>query len=209
MRLRKVKNALAKILEHPELVIKDPASHKGHWHSCFNNENPVYLEIGMGKGQFIIAMAIKYSGINFIGIEKEASVLVRAVEKKGELDLPNLLFLQMDAFDLDECFAPEEIDRIYLNFSDPWPKKKHEKRRLTNDRILSMYKNILSPKGLITMKTDNVELYNYSLAEFTKNKFKILRSGASFNTEGLKTEYEERFIMQEKTIYQIDAQKEE
>ena len=138
MRLRKVKNALEKIQEYPNIVIQNATSNKGKWNEVFGNNNPIYIEIGMGKGDFIIENAKTYPNINFIGIEKFDSVIVRAIQKSNELELDNLKIIRIDANKLDEIFD-KEIDTIYLNFSDPWPKDRHAKRRLTSPIFLSIY----------------------------------------------------------------------
>ena len=175
MRLRNVKGAREKIENSPFTINEDDKSKlyskKGSWNKTFNNDNPIYIEIGMGKGQFIINLAKQNHHINYIGIEKFSSVLVRAIEYRQNLEqtenlnLKNLLFIRMDAENLDYVFEHNEISQIYLNFSDPWPKERHAKRRLTSRQFLKKYNNILSPKGKICFKTDNRALFDFSLIE--------------------------------------------
>ena len=149
---------------------------KGHWAGIFGNKNPIRIEIGMGKGMFIMEQARRNPGVNFVGIEKYSSVLLRAVQKQDAECLPNVHFLRMEAEYIENVFAPDEVDRIYLNFSDPWPKKKNAKRRLTSRQFLTRYENILKPGGLIEFKTDNVSLFDFSLEE-------LLETGACFMEE--------------------------
>ena len=140
MRLRNVKNA-KNIVENSKYVINNPEEYIGKYQTLFNSDNPINIEIGMGKGDFIIGMAKNYPNINFIGIEKYESVMVRAIEKLENIDLPNLLLIRMDAIEIDKVFN-KEINTIYLNFSDPWPKKRHAKRRLTSEIFLKLYDKI-------------------------------------------------------------------
>ena len=161
MRLRNVKGSKT-IIENSKYIILNPFENKGNWNKIFNNDNEIHIEIGMGKGKFISEMAIKYPDVNFIGIEKFDSVIVRAVQKLEEKEIPNLKLIRMDAKELDKVFN-HEINRIYLNFSDPWPKSKHEKRRLTSPEFLKIYDNIFKIQREIFMKTDNKKLFAYSL----------------------------------------------
>ena len=169
MRLRKVKNALEKIQEYPNIVIQNATSNKGKWNEVFKNNNPIYLEIGMGKGKFIIENARRNPDINYIGLELQESVLVRALEKLIEEPLDNLVLLHEDAFELNNIFEDGEIDKIYLTFSDPWPKSRHAKRRLTCNNILNSYRKALKLDGTIEFKTDNRKLFEYSILEFIQN----------------------------------------
>ena len=164
MRLRNVKGAREKISASIS-VIDNPKEYKGKWRELFKNDNPIYIEIGMGKGKFIIENAIKNPNINFIGIEKFSSVLVRAIERKenNENDLSNLVFLRFDAEYIEDIFDKSEIGRIYLNFSDPWPKDRHAKRRLTSKEYFKRYDNILCKDGKVIFKTDNKDLFDFSL----------------------------------------------
>ena len=208
MRLRKVKNALEKIQDYPSIVIPNAKNNRGKWNSIFKNDNPIYLEIGMGKGKFIIEHAKRNPNINYIGLEKEESVLVRALEKLIEEPLENLILLHEDAFELNEIFADGEIKKIFLNFSDPWPKSRHAKRRLTCNNILNNYRRVLEINGSIEMKTDNRKLFEYSILEFINNKleFKELSLNLHEDKEDIiTTEYEDKFISKGNVIYFVEV----
>ena len=196
MRLKHVKGADA-IINEGIYYIDNPKEYKGNWKNIFNNDNPIYIEIGMGKGDFIIENALKYPNINFIGIEKFDSVIVRAIQKSNELELNNLKLIRMDALMIDEVFA-KEIDRIYLNFSDPWPKERHAKRRLTSPIFLSKYDHIFKNDANIIMKTDNNPLFEYSLESLTEYGYQILNTTRDLYKEDISdniaTEYEKKFV---------------
>ncbi len=208
MRLRKVKNALEVINSYPNIVVSNASEYKGKWNTLFNNNNPIYLEIGMGKGKFILQHAINNPDINYIGLEKEESVLVRAVEKVCDNPLPNLIFLHEDAFLLNNIFENEEINKIFLNFSDPWPKSRHAKRRLTCNAILDTYCNVLSHDGSIEMKTDNRKLFEYSLCEFNKKGLFFNKISLNLHEDEeniVTTEYEDKFVLKGNVIYFIEV----
>jgi tRNA (guanine-N7-)-methyltransferase len=208
MRLRNVKNKEI-IINSSNSFIEDPKSYKGKWSKLFHNDNPIYIEIGMGKGKFIIENAKKYKDINFIGIEMFDSVLARALERLDE-KLPNLWMIRLDANEIDEVFD-HEIDKIYLNFSDPWPKKRHEKRRLTSNNFLVRYKDIFADVNKIIMKTDNRKLFEYSLMEFVNYDYKIdFLSLDLYNDEvedNVPTEYEMKFHSKGFPIYKVEVSK--
>ena len=164
MRLRNVPGARETIIEN-QFSIQQPEQMKGKWAEVFQNDHPIHIEVGMGKGQFIIEMAKRNPEINYIGIEKYSSVLVRAVEKLEDFEQNNLRLIRMDAENIEEVFDKDEVDRIYLNFSDPWPKDRHAKRRLTSTRFLERYNNILTPEGRVMFKTDNKDLFDFSLEQ--------------------------------------------
>ena len=164
MRLRNVPGARETIIEN-KFSIHQPEQKKGKWAEVFGNDHPIHIEVGMGKGQFIIEMAKRNPEINYIGIEKYSSVLVRAVEKLEDFEQNNLRLIRMDAENIEEVFDKDEVDRIYLNFSDPWPKDRHAKRRLTSTRFLERYNNILTPEGRVMFKTDNKDLFDFSLEQ--------------------------------------------
>ncbi|MDD6102656.1 MAG: tRNA (guanosine(46)-N7)-methyltransferase TrmB [Clostridiales bacterium] len=197
MRLRNVPGAREEMIAN-KFVINEPAENKGRWRDVFGNDNPLHIEIGTGKGRFITELAKQNPDINYIGIEKFSSVLIRAVEKQEELELPNLYFLRFDAEDIEEIFEKDEVDRIYLNFSDPWPKDRHAKRRLTSRRFLARYKNFLKQSGYVAFKTDNKSLFDFSLEEI-ENAGWILSDvtydlhNSPYNEGNIMTEYEERF----------------
>ena len=207
MRLRKIKNADI-IVNSSKYVIKNYKENKGKWNKIFNNNNEIRLEIGMGKGNFIINQAIKNPDINFIGVEKFDSVLVRAVEKLEALDLPNLKIIMMDAKEINEVFD-KEINVLYLNFSDPWPKKRHELRRLTSPVFLNLYNNIFKEDKVIIQKTDNRKLFEYSLISYTNNGYKIEKISLDLYNDDIKdniqTEYEEKFSKKGQTIYMVEV----
>lgn len=220
MRLRNVKGAREKIAASDFTMNEDNETllyeHKGNWHKLFGNTSPIHIEIGMGKGQFITELARQNPDINYIGIEKFSSVLIRAIERRetyeqeqGQL-LDNLFFLRMDAENINRVFQADEISRIYLNFSDPWPKERHAKRRLTSTRFLKRYDELLIPDGRICFKTDNQELFAFSLeqikeADWILDKVTFDLHHSEFNTGNIMTEYEQRFSAEGKPICRLEA----
>ena len=208
MRLRNVKNA-KEIVSNSKYVIDNPKEYKGNYKEVFNNNNPICLEIGMGKGDFIINMALKYPDINFIGLEKYQSIVVRAIEKLEKLDLNNLKLICIDALELGDIFF-KEIATIYLNFSDPWPKKRHAKRRLTSDTFLPIYDNVFKGVKRIVQKTDNVGLFEYSIVSLSKYGYKIMDVSLDLHAtdkDNVMTEYEKKFSSQGVRINYLEAQK--
>lgn len=198
MRLRNIPGA-REVMAENENVFTEPKGMRGTWHEVFGNDNPIYIEVGMGKGQFISTLAANNPGINYVGIEKYSSVLLRAVEKQEELQLPNLKFIRMDAEEICEVFAEGEIDRIYLNFSDPWPKDRHAKRRLTSRQFFARYNAILKRDGRVEFKTDNKALFDFSVEEVKESGWNLdactydLHNDNVLNEGNIMTEYEERF----------------
>ena len=172
MRLRHIPEAEEAIATSP-YVIQKPADHRGQFNRLFGNNNPIRIEVGMGKGRFIMEMAAQNPQVNFIGIERYSSVLLRALQKREELELPNIYFMCVDAKELSEIFAPEEIEKIYLNFSDPWPKDRHAKRRLTSPEFMKVYDQVLKKDGTVEFKTDNQGLFEYSLEAIPEAGWKI------------------------------------
>ena len=209
MRLRNVKNAKEKINNSP-YFIKEPEKQKGNFISLFKNDNNrINLEIGCGKGQFIIEMAKNNPNINFIGLERSESIILRAIEKADQENLSNVLFICADASKLDQIFD-KEISTIYLNFSDPWPKKRHEKRRLTHKNFLKVYDEVFKGENEIIMKTDNDNLFCFSVKEFNNYGYKIEEMSINLhseNIENVKTEYEEKFSNLGYTIKYIKVNK--
>ena len=208
MRLRNVKGALD-IIEASPYIIKNPKDYKGKFKTLFDNKNPLYLEIGIGKGNFIINMAKKYPHINFIGIEMFDSIMVRTVQKLEEEEIPNLKLIKMDATNIEDVFN-EEIDVLYLNFSDPWPKTRHEHRRLTSERFLKRYDSIFKNNKIIIQKTDNRKLFEYSLKSFTDYNYKIEELSLDLhkdNYDNVLTEYEEKFSSMGYPIYMVKVVK--
>lgn len=203
MRLRNIPGAQDAILESP-YVIQKPEVHKGAWTEVFPKKQPLHIEVGMGKGRFLMDLARLNPDINYIGIEMYDSVLLRALQKREELEeegmkYENLFFMRVDARLLPEIFEKGEVDKIYLNFSDPWPKARHAKRRLTSREFLERYDKILVPEGTVEFKTDNRELFEFSLEEVNETKWNLLAHTFDLhhNEEMVKgnvmTEYEEKF----------------
>ena len=198
MRLRNVPGA-RDVIAQSEFVVQDYLASKGCWKDIFGNDNPIMVEVGMGKGQFIHTLASLNPDINYVGIEKYSSVLIRAIEKQVENPLPNLKFIRMDAEEIDQVFAPEEVDRIYLNFSDPWPKDRHAKRRLPSRQFLQRYDSFLKKDGVLEFKTDNRDLFDFAVNEIPESGWHIdaitydLHNDCSMNEGNIMTEYEERF----------------
>ena len=207
MRLRNVKGK-EEIIASSEYIVKNPSEYKGKWKSLFDNNNDIYIEIGMGKGKFIIENAIKYPNINFIGIEKYDSVMVRAIEKLSDKKLDNLKLIVFDAGKIDEVFD-KEIRRIYLNFSDPWPKKRHAHRRLTSLVFLKLYDKVFVDNKEIIMKTDNKGLFAYSIESLSKYGYILENVTLDLQDEdnNITTEYEEKFRNKDITINRLEARK--
>lgn len=213
MRLRNIPRAEGTIQSH-HAVIKRPEDQRGCWKQVFGNKNPVHIEIGMGKGRFILNMAKKYPNINFIGIERYSSVLLRAIEKYDTQefhDLKNIRFVCMDARNIGDVFTEGEVKKIYLNFSDPWPKARHAKRRLTSVEFLKRYESVLAPDGVVEFKTDNTGLFNFSL-EQVKEAGWVLRAftydlhrHVEMNKGNIMTEYEEKFSSRGNPINKLIA----
>ena len=209
MRLKNVPGA-REVIADSEFVVLYPEQQKGNWAALFGNDDPVHIEIGMGKGKFLTGMARAHPDVNYIGIEKYSSVLLRAVQKQEELRLPNLRLIRMDAEEITEVFAPGEVDRIYLNFSDPWPKDRHAKRRLTSGTFLARYQKILTRTGRLEFKTDNRSLFEFSLESVEENGWRLIASTNDLHHSELKegnimTEYEERFSAMGNPIYKLIA----
>lgn len=195
--------------ENSDLIIANPGQYKNKWHELFGNDNPIHVEIGTGKGQFIVGMAKQYPDVNFIGIELSKSVIVTAAQKVKESGQTNIKMIQENAENLNEIFAANEVATIYLNFSDPWPKNRHEKRRLTSHSFLERYENILQPNGELIFKTDNRGLFEYSLVSFSR--FGMILEEVSLDLHQLTdptnimTEYEEKFSAKGQTINRCKA----
>ena len=211
MRLKKVKGA-KEIIENSAYYIPDPKLYCGKFKYLFFNDHPIYIEVGTGKGDFIIENAKRYPEINFIGIEKFDSVLVRAIQKAEELEerLPNLKFIRMDALEIDEVFD-REIERLYLNFSDPWPKNRHEHRRLSSTIFLNKYDRIFKREKEIHMKTDNRKFFEFSLVSMVEYGYKLESISLNLYEDDIKdnipTEYETRFVSLGMPIYKVIAKK--
>ena len=210
MRLRHIPGAEEAIGSSP-YVVQEPEKEKGFWGRRFGNHNPIHIEVGMGKGRFIMEMAALHPEINYIGIERYSSVLLRGLEKCSQLELPNIWFLCVDAKTLGEVFDQGEVSRIYLNFSDPWPKKRHESRRLTYKSFLKSYQAVLPEGGEVEFKTDNRGLFEYSLYSFANFGIHFEPTSISLNlhedddkmADNVETEYEHKFASQGYPIYKF------
>ncbi len=206
MRLRNIAGSRERIAES-SYTIDNPEELKGKWKEVFSNDNPIRIEVGTGKGRFIMDLAAANPDINYVGIEKYSSVLLRAVQKQNELQLPNVRFIRMEAEIVAEVFDKGEVDRIYLNFSDPWPKERHAQRRLTSSSFLNRYDQILKEDGQLEFKTDNRDLFDFSLMELNTAGWHAeavtydLHNDAAMNAGNIMTEYEERFSQKGNPIF--------
>lgn len=212
MRLRTIPGADEAIADSPH-CIQEPMAEKGRWHLIFGNENPIHIEIGMGKGQFIMKLAKEHPDINYIGIERYSSVLLRALQKMEIEPLPNIRFLCMDASIITEVFDKEEVAKIYLNFSDPWPKERHAKRRLTSRQFFERYDKILAGNGVVEFKTDNDDLFAFSMEEVAEAGWTLdahtfdLHHDPVLNEGNVMTEYEEKFSSLGHPIHKLIARR--
>lgn len=197
MRLKHIKGS-EEIVKNSKVVITNPKEYKGRFNELFNNDNKIHLEIGMGKGSFLIEMARRNPSINYIGVEKYPSVLLNAIKVIEEEKLENIKIICIDAFNIDEIFY-KEISKLYLNFSDPWPKKRHEKRRLTSSVFLKKYNKIFKGFKVIEQKTDNDNLFKYSIKSYLKNGYIIIKKNRNYFAD-VRTEYENKFISINKNI---------
>lgn len=218
MRLRGRKNIREGLEQQPDLVVLEPQEMKGKWHEFFGNDNPIYVELGMGKGQFISRNALNNPDINFIGMDMYDELLRRGAEKartlfaseKGMDDVPNLALVRGNVEQLELMFEPGELTRIYLNFSDPWPKAKHARRRLTHPRFLEKYRTALNEKGEIHFKTDSLSLFEFSLNSFSASLLQMRNISLDLHRKELRedlvmTEYETKFVGQGLPIYRLEA----
>lgn len=209
MRLRNIPGAESALREYPTFV-DNPVSYKGRWKDRFGNDNPIHIEIGCGKGRFINTLAERHPDVNFIAVELKAEVVLRAVQRTEYREIPNLAFVQFDASKLTELFADHEVSRLYLNFSDPWPKTRHAKRRLTYASFLQTYRQVLKEDGEIHLKTDNEPLFEFSLNQFAGERFKMRNitfdlHQSKLAADNVMTEYEERFSSRGQRIYRVEA----
>ena len=211
MRYRKPKNYKDTFLEYSkDVIILEEKIEKGNWNKIFENENPIYIEIGMGKGKFITEHAIKNPNINYIGIEKVEPLILGAAKNIRELGLKNIKLLSVNANFLENYFGDSEISRIYLNFSDPWPKKRNANRRLTHQNMINRYSYVLKEDSIVEFKTDNLDLFEFSVCEFSRKnsieEIQIDLHNKAFEVEDeriIKTEYEEKFVKMGKMIYRL------
>ena len=218
MRLRNVPGSREAIAEHP-LCILEENPQAGNWHTVFGNNHPIHIEVGMGKGQFLLTLAAENPQINYVGIERYSSVLLRAVEKFQELEAEgkapaNIRFICMDANDLPTVFAPAEVSRIYLNFSDPWPKARHARRRLTSNEFFKLYDKVLTADGTVEFKTDNRPLFDFSVEELKTSELFVLdqlsydlHNDSKMNQGNIMTEYEAKFSSMGNPICKLIAKR--
>ncbi|MBU5474192.1 tRNA (guanosine(46)-N7)-methyltransferase TrmB [Roseburia sp. MSJ-14] len=210
MRLRNIPGSREVIAEN-KWCIQEPEHQKGHWNEIFGNKHPIHIEIGMGKGQFITTLARQNPSTNYVGIEKYSSVLLRGLQKMEEDPLENIRFIRMDAETICEVFDKDEVSKIYLNFSDPWPKDRHAKRRLTSRQFFARYDQILKNDGVVEFKTDNVDLFDFSLEEVKEAHWNLdaftrdLHHDTAMNEGNVMTEYEERFSAMGNPIHKLIA----
>ena len=213
MRLRNIPGADDVIMAH-EAAIKNEKQYKGKWNEIFGNDNPIHIEIGMGKGQFLMTLAKQNPDINYIGIERYSAVLIRALEKidsEEYKDVKNIRFICMNAMELEEVFAYGEVKKIYLNFSDPWPKARHSRRRLTSTQFFERYDKVLVADGVVEFKTDNRPLFEFSLEQVEEAGWKLLahtfdlHHNEEMNVGNIMTEYEEKFSSMGNPIHKLVA----
>jgi len=209
VRLRKKKWAKPLLESQTGYVITDFSAVKGNWNKVFGNDNPIYLEIGMGKGDFIVGLATRNPAINYVGIELSETVAAIALKKVMEHEVSNVRVINKDAINLEDIFTSGEIGRIYLNFSDPWPKNRHERKRLTYKTFLEKYERLLEGKGMVCFKTDNKGLFEFSLESFSENGWTLNNVEYDYplteSDDDVPTEYERRFRGLGNPIYRLEA----
>lgn len=209
MRLRHIPGSEEQIAESI-YVVQAPEEKKGGWDQVFGNKNPIQVEVGMGKGKFLLELAQKNPDKNFVGVERYSTVLLKAIQKQEELRLPNICFLRVDAEGLGNIFEKGEVEKIYLNFSDPWPKDRHAKRRLTSSRFMAVYDQILKADGTVEFKTDNRALFEYSLQSIPEAGWQINfhtfdLHHSEYGKDNVMTEYETKFSGEGKPICKLAA----
>ncbi len=209
MRVRKIKGAYEELVTYDNVFVEKPEAHRGNWKEVFGNENPIHAEFGGGKGRFIIEMAKKYPDVNFIMVDVITEVILKAAQRAAKEALPNLRMIMIDLNEVNDYFEENELTRIYLNFSDPWPKKRHYKRRLTYRDFMKKYQNVLKEDGWINFKTDNQSLFEFSLNEFCEldmiMKNITLDLHDKEDPDNVMTEYEEKFSKKGFHIYRVEA----
>lgn len=211
MRLRKKPWAKDEIVGYEKLVVLEPERYRGRWNEWFGNNQPIHVELGTGKGNFITTLAEKNPSVNYIAVEVREEVLIYAVRKAAEKGLTNIAFLWLNINKIEESFAAGEVSRIFLNFSDPWPKTRHAKRRLTHREFLDKYKKILVHGNEIHLKTDNEGLFEFSLNEFSDSGFRLknitfdLHQSEFEEAKSVMTEYEQKFVSRGMKIYRVEA----
>lgn len=209
MRLRKVPGAEDYIYSQEKFIIKEPSQAKGKWSEVFGNDNPIHVEFGTGKGNFITTLAKRNPDINYIGVEYKAAVLIKAMQKVENVEQANLRFLLFDVYTSEEVFSEGELDRLYINFCDPWHKNKHSRRRLTHRRFLEKYKLFIKKGGWIHFKTDNRALFQFSLNEFADLGLKMKMISLDLHDDNMEdnvmTEYESKFVGKGHPIFRVEV----
>ena len=209
MRRRKIKGADQKLLSYNDYVITEAQKYKGKWKELFGNDNPLHLEVGIGRGSFLKKFAQKHTEINYVGIETKEEVMLYGVRESHEENLKNIKFIWQNAVDLKDFFEKGEIDRIYLNFSDPWPKKRHSRRRLTSASFLEMYKEVLGNNGEVHFKTDHEELFEFSLNSFAEEGWQLknisLDLYKNLPEDNIPTDYETKFVEKGLRIFRLEG----
>ena len=209
MRVRNIAG-VGELLRQAEYFLQRPKQYRGEWSKLFNNTNPIHIEIGMGKGQFITTLAEKYPNINFIGIEKSEELVYKALQRIKDKQLKNIYLIYENAENLNEVFEKGELERVYLNFSDPWVKARHAKRRLTHKRFLNIYSYIIKDGGELRFRTDSLMLFEFGLEEIRSTNMTLVDIGYDIHKSPIEghimTEYEEKFTQMGKPIYQCIAE---
>lgn len=209
MRRRKIKGSDQKLMSYSDLVVINAEKNKGKWREIFGNDKPIHLEVGIGRGSFVRKLAERNKDINYIGIETKEEVMLYGVRESDELGLENIKFVWQNAQTLEDFFEKGEVERIYLNFSDPWPKARHSKRRLTHQNFLDMYKKVLPEKGEVHFKTDHVDLFEFSLNSFSDNGWRLknvsLDLYKNLPEDNVPTDYETKFVAKGLKIYRLEA----
>ena len=206
-------SSVGSLIADNDMAINEPTELKGKWKEEFGNDNPIRIEIGMGKGKFITTLAMENPDINYIGIEKYSSVLIRAIERCEEIEVPNLRFIRMEAEYICDVFEKGEVDRIYLNFSDPWPKDRHAKRRLTSKQFFERYDVILKKDGIVEFKTDNDLLFQFSLEQVPEAGWELIEQTWDLHNDerlmqgNVMTEYESKFSQMGNPIHKLIAKR--
>lgn len=212
MRQRKAKDLEQRFAKLSDYIINEPTKARGQWNQLFHRDHPIYLELGCGKGKFLIEQAQSNPDVNYIGIEGQPSVILRAIEQAKDLEIFNLLFVPYFVRDIRDYFIDSELEGIFLNFSDPWPKARHAKRRLTHVSYLNGYHDVINDTGFIQIKTDNEDLFSFTLEEIAKTNFEVKEISSDLHNSiymagNITTEYEDRFHARGENIYYIKTKR--
>jgi len=198
MRQRKVKNVGERLAEYADYLIENPSLMKGKWKNAFGNDNKIFLELGCGKGQFIVAKAKENKELNFIGAEGQPTIVLRALEKASKEEVVNARFMTGFVRDITEVFEEDELSGVFLNFSDPWPKDRHSKRRLSHKNFLEGFRKVSKAGSILEIKTDNEELFEFTLGQIEMMGFEIMELTRNLHhsecaSKNITTEYEDKF----------------